>query len=580
MSIAGISVKPVALSPISPRGIISSGEIIDALKENKSALFSVAGFSGIINLLYLTPAIYMLQIYDRVLNSQSVYTLIALTILAFGIFIALGLLEYFRSSILAEIGDEIDDRLSSRVFHAAFARQSKLQESQPGQPLWDLNQLRQFFSGNGLVTLMDVPWLPIFMVVIFLLHPLLGWFALLGAIILLALTALAERMAREPSALAQQLTMAANGMASTQLKNTDVIAAMGMLPSLTKRWKALHTHAAAEQMNTFERVGLISGSTRIARLILQSGILGLGAYLVIHGELSAGSMIAATILMTRALSPLESLLSHWKSLLKTYESVQRLSALLLEYPERATGIALPRPIGEVVAENIYVTPPGRTGPVLQGITFTLGPREVVGVIGPSASGKSTLGRAILGIWPTQGGKIRLDGSDIYRWNPAELGHLLGYLPQDIELFSGTIAENICRFGEVDSTKCIEAAKILGIHEMILRFPEGYETHIGDAGINLSGGQRQLIGLARAVYDNPVLIVLDEPDSNLDEAGEKALMKAIQSLKKRGSTVVVITHRPKLLSIVDRAMLLQDGKVHHVKLKKKDEPENGNESNSL
>ena len=580
MALAGISVKPVTLSPVSPRGITSSGEIIDTLKENKSALFSVAGFSGIINLLYLTPAIYMLQIYDRVLNSQSVYTLIALTVLAFGIFIALGLLEYFRSSILAEIGDEIDNSLSSRVFHAAFTRQSKLQESLPGQPLWDLNQLRQFFSGNGLVALMDVPWLPIFMVVIFLLHPYLGWFALLGAIILLVLTALAERMAREPSALAQQLTMAANGMASTQLKNTDVISAMGMLPSLTKRWKALHTSAAAQQMNTFEDVGLISGSTRIARLVLQSGILGLGAYLVIYGELSAGSMIAATILMTRALSPLESLLSHWKSLLKTYESVQRLSALLLEYPERVAGIALPRPVGEVVAENIYVTPPGRTGPVLQGITFTLGPREVVGVIGPSASGKSTLGRAILGIWPTQGGKIRLDGSDIYRWNPSELGHLLGYLPQDIELFSGTIAENICRFGEIDSTKCIEAAKVLGIHEMILRFPEGYETHIGDAGVNLSGGQRQLIGLARAVYGNPVLIVLDEPDSNLDEAGEKALMKAIQSLKEQGSTVMVITHRPKLLSIVDRAMLLQDGKVHHVKLKKKEEPEHGNESNSV
>lgn len=574
MSTAGISAKPVILPPISSRGVIPSGEIVLALKENASALFSVAGFSGVINLLYLTPAIYMLQIYDRVLNSQSVYTLIALTILAFGIFIVLGLLEHFRSSILAGIGNALDDALSSRVFHAAFARQCKLQESQPGQPLWDLNQLRQFFSGNGLVALMDVPWLPVFMIVIFLLHPFLGWFALFGAIILLILTTLAERMAREPSALAQQLTMASNGMASTQLKNTDVISAMGMLASLTRRWKALHTNAAAEQMNAFERVGLITGSTRVARLILQSGILGLGAYLVIHGELSAGSMIAATILMTRALSPLESLLSHWKSVLKTYASAQRLSALLLDYPERVTGIALPRPIGEVVAENIYVTPPGRTSPVLQGITFTMGPREVVGVIGASASGKSTLGRAVLGIWPTQGGKIRLDGSDIYRWDPSELGHLLGYLPQDIELFSGTIAENICRFGEIDSNKCIEAAKELGIHEMILRFPEGYGSHIGEAGVNLSGGQRQLIGLARAVYGKPVLIVLDEPDSNLDESGEKALIQTIQSMKQQGSTVMVITHRPKLLASVDRAMLIQDGKVHHVKLKKKEDLENG------
>lgn len=425
---------------------------------------------------------------------------------------------------------------------------------------------------------MDVPWLPVFMIVIFLLHTLLGWFALFGAIILLLLTTAAERMAREPSALAQQLTMAANGMASTQLKNTDVISAMGMLPSLMKRWKALHHNAATQQTHAFEQVGTIAGSTRIVRLILQSGILGLGAYLVIHGELSAGSMIAATILMTRALSPLESLLGHWKSLLKTYESVQRLTALLLDYPERVVGIALPRPIGEVVAENIYITPPGRTGPVLQGITFTMGPREVVGVIGASASGKSTLGRAVLGIWPTQGGKIRLDGSDVYRWNQSELGHVLGYLPQDIELFSGTIAENICRFGEVDSTKCIEAAKELGIHEMILRFPEGYESHVGEAGINLSGGQRQLIGLARAIYGKPVLIVLDEPDSNLDESGEKALIKAIHSLREQGSTVMVITHRPKLLTIVDRAMLIQDGKIHHVKLKKKEEPEHENESN--
>lgn len=556
--------------PISLRRNFPSGEIADAVYKNRNAFMAVIFFSGVINLLYLTPAIYMLQIYDRVLNGQSIPTLIALTLLVFGLFIVLGMLEHYRSKIMSDIGNQIDADLSIRVFQAAFSQQCKAPDSQPGQSLWDLNQIRQFFSGPGLFSLIDAPWMPIFIVVIFLLHPYLGWLALFGAILLAILTIAAERRARDLTTSGQRLSAASNGMASTQLKNTDVIAAMGMLLTLSKRWYAMHHHAIDQQLVAFDRVALISGMTRVLRLVLQSSVLGLGAYLVINGELSGGSMIAAMILTTRALSPLELMLAHWKSFLLTQTSFLRLKALLNEFPARATGQTMPQIKGEIVAENVYIAPPNRKGPVLKGLSFRIEAGEVIGVIGPSASGKSTLGRALLGIWPSSLGTIRLNGSDIGRWDRALIGPALGYLPQDIELFNGTVAENICRFGEVDSAKCIEAATSVGIHSTILKFTEGYETQIGEAGVNLSGGQRQLIALARAIYGNPVLVVLDEPDSSLDEAGENALVEVVRKLKTGGSTVILITHQPKLLKVTDRAMLVQEGQILNVTMKKRDE----------
>ena len=563
-----ISSLPLVL-PNSPRRNLPSGEIAEVLNKNRSSFIAVAIFSGVINLLYLTPAIYMLQIYDRVLNGQSLPTLVALTFLVFGLFIVIGMLEHYRSKIMAEIGNQVDTDLSVRVFQAAFAKQCKTPESQPGQALWDLNQVRQFFSGPGLFAVMDAPWMPLFIIVIFLLHPVLGWLSLFGAALLSILTIAAERLARQQTSSSQRLSVASNGLASTQLKNTDVISAMGMLPTLTKRWNAMHNHAVEQQYDAIERVGLISGSTRVLRLMLQSGVLGLGAYLVISGELSAGSMIAATILTTRALSPLESMLAHWKSFLLTHESVKRLMSLLEEFPKPMVGQTMPKIEGKISAENVYVAPPNRKSPILKGLNFQMGPSEIIGIIGPSAAGKSTLGRALLGIWPASLGTIRLNGSDITRWDRALIGPAMGYLPQDIELFNGTVAQNICRFGEVDSDQCIEAAMAVGIHNTILKFSEGYETQIGEAGVNLSGGQQQLIGLARAIYGNPVLVVLDEPDASLDEVGERALIGVVQKLKASGSTVILITHQPKLLQVVDRVMLIQDGQIHHVNMKKKE-----------
>lgn len=554
--------------PMFSRRMIPSGEIFRALAAHKQAFAAVVLFSGAINLLYLSPAIYMLQVYDRVLNSQSESTLLALTLLVIGLFVVLGILEHYRSLIMSGIGNALDSALSSRVFNAAYDRQLRLNDSQSSQPLWDLSQLRTFFSGAGLLALLDLPWLPIFMVVIFLLHPWLGWFATFGAIVLFILTAIAERSARQPTALAQQLSMASNGLAATQLRNTDVIFAMGMLPQLLKRWKAVHSNAINQQILAFGRVTLIGGSTKVLRLVLQSGVLGLGAYLAIEGDLSPGSMIAAAILTTRALAPMESVIAHWKSLLNTHASVLRLERLLKDFPVRPEGMALPKPNGVVTAENVFVTPPNRSLPVLKGLNFQIGPAEVVGLTGPSAAGKSTLGRAILGIWPAAGGKIRLNGSDISRWNRAEIGGELGYLPQDIELFSGTVSENICRFQEIDSEKCIEAASIAGIHNTILRLPDGYDTVIGDGAVQLSGGQQQLIGLARAIYGKPSLIVLDEPDSNLDKLGESNLINAINHLRARGSTIVLISHRPKLLKISDRIITLIDGEIDHIHTQQK------------
>lgn len=569
MASAELSSLPGVL-PISFRRNFPSGEIADAVYKNRNAFMAVILFSGVVNLLYLTPAIYMLQIYDRVLNSQSIPTLVALTLLVFGLFIVLGMLEHYRSKIMVDIGNQIDADLSIRVFQATFSQQCKTPESQPGQSLWDLNQIRQFFSGPGLFSLIDAPWMPIFIVVIFLLHPYLGWLTLFGAILLAMLTIAAEHTARELTTSGQRLSVASNGMASTQLKNTDVITAMGMLPTLSKRWHAMHHHSVDQQLLAFDRVALISGATRVLRLVLQSSVLGLGAYLVVNGELSGGSMIAATILTARALSPLELMLANWKSFLLTKTSFLRLKALLNEFPVKVAGQTMPQIRGEIVAENVYIAPPNRKSPILKGVNFRIEAGEVIGVIGPSASGKSTLGRALLGIWPSSLGSIRLNGSDITRWDRAVIGPALGYLPQDIELFDGTIAENICRFGEVDSAKCIEAATAVGIDSMILKFSEGYETQIGEAGINLSGGQRQLIALARAIYGNPVLVVLDEPDSSLDETGENALIEVVQKLKRSGSTVILITHQPKLLKVTDRAMLVQDGQILNVTMKKKNE----------
>jgi ATP-binding cassette, subfamily C, bacterial exporter for protease/lipase len=540
---------------------LSSGEIYTAVMRYKGQLGAVAMFSGVTNLLYLAPALYMLQIYDRVLTSLSVATLIALTALAFGLFIVTGLLEGVRGGVLARMGEALEDALSSRVYRAMFAQQLRLSSNQPSQPLWDLQQLRNFFAGTGLQSLLDLPWLPIFLVTIFLLHPILGWFVLLGALVLLVTAILAEHLSRKPLSQSSQWSLAAHGAASSQLRNVEVIESLGMLPALAARWRAIQSKSRGFQREASGTLAVTGGLSRILRMMLQSGALGLGAWLVIKGELTPGAMIAAAILATRALAPLEGVLSHWKSFLSAIVSTQRLNQLLADYPEPVRGMQIPKPAGLVTAENIFVAAPNNGKFILKGLSFTLRPKEVLGVLGPSAAGKSTLARTLVGIWHAQLGILRFDGSDIRTMDRHAIGSAIGYLPQDIELFSGTIAENISRFGGGSPEEVLAAANACGIHQMILGLPRGYDTPIGELGSLLSGGQRQLIGLARAIFGRPSLVVLDEPSASLDDNGRQCLSLAIASLRSWNSTIVLISHDPTVLLLTDRVMVLQEGQIH-------------------
>ena len=547
---------------------VPSGEIHASLKKHSGGLIAVGLFSGLINLLYLVPAIYMLQIYDRVLISQSENTLIALTVLVIGLFVVTGLLEGVRSSAMSRIGDALGEDLSSRTYKAMFNQQLSAANGLGNQPIWDLNRLQQFFSSGGLNAFLDLPWLPIFILTTFLLHPVLGSFLTLGAVALFFTAWISERITRTPLAQANELATAASGLVTSHLRNAEVVHALGMLPQLSKRWSLLQVQARDLQQHAMSRIRIAGGFTRILRMILQSGMLGLGAWLAIQGNVTPGVMIAAAILATRALSPLESVISQWKSFLSTMVSTERLTHLLATNPDVVKGMDIPRPAGRVVVENIFVSPPNNKQFVLKGLSFKLVPGEVLGVLGPSAAGKSTLARVLTGVWPAQIGRVQIDGSDIKNLDRSVIGPAMGYLPQDIELFSGTVGENISRFGPLESSMVIDAANACGIHGGLLGLTQGYDTPIGDAGIALSAGQRQLLGLARAIYGKPSLIVLDEPSSNLDESGQHNLQLAIKAMKSWGSAVVVISHQLSVLRQTDRLLMMKEGQI--LKLGKTDE----------
>ncbi len=547
---------------------VPSGEILASLKKHSGSLIAVGLFSGLINLLYLVPAIYMLQIYDRVLISQSENTLIALTVLVIGLFVVTGLLEGVRSSAMSRIGDALGEDLSSRIYTAMFNQQLSTANGFGNQPIWDLNRLQQFFSSGGLNAFLDLPWLPIFIITTFLLHPVLGGFLTLGAVALFFTAWISERITRTPLAQANELATAASGLVTSHLRNAEVVHALGMLAQLSKRWSLLQVRARDLQQRAMSRIRIAGGFTRILRMILQSGMLGLGAWLAIQGDVTPGVMIAAAILATRALSPLESVISQWKSFLSTMVSTERLTHLLATNPNVVKGMDIPRPAGRVVVENIFVSPPNNKQFVLKGLSFKLVPGEVLGVLGPSAAGKSTLARVLTGVWPAQIGRVQIDGSDIKNLDRSVIGPAMGYLPQDIELFSGTVGENISRFGPLESSMVINAANACGIHGALLGLTQGYDTPIGDAGIALSAGQRQLLGLARAIYGKPSLIVLDEPSSNLDESGQHNLQLAIKAMKSWGSAVVVISHQLSVLRQTDRLLMMKEGQI--LKLGKTDE----------
>ncbi|MBI6556895.1 type I secretion system permease/ATPase [Pseudomonas veronii] len=530
-----------------------------SLKACKGSFISVGFFSLFINALMLVPTFYMLQVYGRVVTSGSITTLVMLTIIMTVLVATMGALELVRSRIMVRVSTKLDVLLSRDVYRASFKRaldSGGMDAS--AQSLNDLTGLRQFMTGNGLFAFFDAPWLPIYIAVMFMFHPWYGWVAIGSAIILLCLAALNEKMTGKALAEANKENIGANLYTTKNLRNAEVIESMGMLNTLIHRWSARQKNVLMLQSVASDKGGAIASISKTFRMLIQSLILGLGAYLAVNHEINAGLVIAGSVLLGRALAPIDLIIGSWKGFISARSQYNRLNDILDKQKAESERMSLPTPEGHIHVENIIVSPPGSRTPIIKGISFTVPSGTVVGIIGPSASGKSTLARALLGIWIPQHGVVRLDGADIGNWDKNELGPYIGYLPQDIELFEGSISENIARFSAVDAKKVVIAAKIAGVHEMILQLPEGYDTVIGSDGVNLSGGQRQRIGLARAIYGNPRLIVLDEPNSNLDEVGEKALSIAIQQLKATGATVFVITHRTSILTQLDRLLVMNNG----------------------
>jgi ATP-binding cassette subfamily C exporter for protease/lipase len=537
---------------------LPTSEIIDVLRSFKSAFRTVGVFSAIINLLMLAPSLYMLQVYDRVLQSQNGITLLMLTLLMLGAYALMSALEFIRSFVLIRIGAKLDMQMNKRIYTAAFEQNLKRGGGNAGQALQDLTQIRQFLTGNGLFAFFDAPWFPVYLAVIYMFDVYLGLFATAAVIVMVILAYLNEVVSKKPLAEANAMAIASSNLATNNLRNAEVIEAMGMLPNLMSRWFKLHGRFLQLQGEASEKSGVVTAVSKFVRVSVQSLVLGFGALLVIEGKMTPGMMIAGSILLGKATGPIDQLIGVWKQWSGVKSSYQRLNELLTNNPPRFAGMDLPKPKGAVSVEAVTAAPPGSPVAVLKGLSFALVPGDVLGIIGPSGSGKSTLARLLVGVWPAAVGKVRLDGADIFQWNKDQLGPHIGYLPQDIELFGGTVADNIARFGDVDSEKVITAAKRAGVHEMILHFPQGYDTRLGDGGAGLSGGQKQRIGLARAMYDDPSVLVLDEPNSNLDDIGEQALVVAINDLRQHGKTIVMITHRTSVLGVTTKLLLLRDG----------------------
>ncbi|WP_322978960.1 type I secretion system permease/ATPase [Pseudomonas sp. C11] len=533
-------------------------DIDAALLRYRNLFWVIALFSGVINLLTVVPALYMMQVFDRVMASRNETTLLLLTVLALGLFLLSALVEWVRGQVMIKMSVGIDLDLGERLFGVAFQKSLKEHNANPAQVLSDLNALRQFLTGSALIALLDLPWMPIFLIVTGMLHPWLGLFTLLGALILFALALWNEQATRKGMDEANQISVNSAKYVNSTLQNAEVIQAMGMLRNLQQRWAAMQHRLIGAQTTASDKAAKISTITRLVRTAWQSLAMGLAMLLILDGQISGGVMMAAGFLISKAMLPAEQAIGSWRQLDGAKASYRRLCQLLEEFPRQAERMSLPTPTGAIRIERLMVTPPGSKRPAVNGIDLALNKAEVLAVIGPSASGKSTLARAMVGVWPASHGSVRLDGAEINQWDSEALGPHLGYLPQDIELFDGTVAENIARFGEVDSDQVIEAATLAGIHQMVLRFPQGYDTQLGPGGLGLSGGQKQRIGLARALYGKPALIVLDEPNSNLDDAGESALVAAIDALRKHGSTVVLVTHRPSVLAVVDKLLVLQEG----------------------
>lgn len=542
------------------RKAIPQSEIMEALLKFKKTFHSIGAFTACVNLLMLVPSIYMMQVYDRVLASHNEFTLYMLSLMVLGLYALISVMEQIRSMVVIRIGAKLDAFLNKRIYTAAFEQNLKQSGVNAGQALNDLTTIRQFVTGNGLFAFFDAPWFPVYLLVIFIFNFWLGVFAVVSTSLLLALAWINELVSKKPLSEANTLAVQSSATATNNLRNAEVIEAMGMLPNMRNRWYGMHEKFLELQAEASQKASAVSAVTKFVRISVQSLILGVAALLVIKGQVTAGMMIAASILLGRAIAPVEQIIGVWKQWSGVVSAYKRLNELLSNNPVRQVGMTLPKPEGQLSVEAVTAGPPGSQIAVLKNVSFGVNAGDVIGVIGPSGSGKSTLARLLVGVWPAALGKVRLDGADIYQWSKDELGPHLGYLPQDIELFAGTISENIARFGEVDPQKVIRAATLAGVHHMILQLPQGYDTMIGDAGSGLSGGQKQRIGLARAIYGDPSLIVLDEPNSNLDDVGEQALTQAILQLKQLGKTVVMISHRPNIIRVTNKLLMLKDGLV--------------------
>ncbi|MHB2166904.1 type I secretion system permease/ATPase [Alsobacter sp. R-9] len=534
-----------------------------ALRAIRPAVAAVFVFSLFINLMVFIPSVYMLQVYDRVMTSRNETTLLMISAIVVALLFAYAALEHLRSKILVQAGLRFDDVLSGPAFDAALQAALRQRGSHHAQVLRDVDAVRDFIGGAGIVTLLDAPWVPIFLVVCFLFHPLIGAVAFVGAAALFLIALLNELLTRRPLVEASLLAIASHERLSASLRNAEAIRGLGMARAVRGRWQAHHQEALEKQVLAGERGGLLLAASKVLRLVLQVAILGAGAWLAIRQEISPGVMFAASLIMGRALSPVEQAVGQWRSFVTARAARQRLVRLFAEHPAVQPRLRLPPPRGRVDVEGLTVLAPGTQSAVVRRVTFALQPGEVMAVVGPTGSGKSSLARALVNAWPAAGGSVRIDGNDIAHYDVDQFGAAIGYLPQDIELFAGTIAENISRFGPRDDAAVVAAAEAAQAHAVIQRLPEGYDTVVGEDGVGLSGGQKQRLGLARALYGSPCLVVLDEPNSNLDGEGDAALVAAIAGLKARGATVVIITHKPNLLGVVDKVLVMHEGEARKV-----------------
>jgi ATP-binding cassette subfamily C protein len=536
-------------------------EVSAAFRASRGAFVSTGIFSGIVNILMLTGPLFMLQIYDRVLTSNSVPTLIALITIVIALYIYYGFLEFVRSRILVRIGRRFEERLRQRVFDAVAVHALRRTPGVGTQPVNDLQTIRQFISGQGPFAFLDMPWVPVYLAVIFGLHFWLGVASLVAAVVIFFLALLTELFTRSPIQEATKAQIKGSLITEESRRNTEALHSLGMLEAVRRRWSAIQQEALDQHTKGTDVGGVLGSMSRVLRLMVQSGILALGAYLAIKQEITPGSMIAASIIMSRALAPVEQAVANWQQFLSARKALDRLNTILQSVPAADKKMALPPPKGKLDVENLIVQMPGTEKPVLQGISFAVEPGQGLGVIGPTGAGKSTLAKALVGVLAPTRGNVRLDGATHDQRDNTDLGRCIGYLPQEVQLFDGTVAQNISRFDEdAQPEKIVTAAKLANVHELVQRLPDGYNTPLLEGGARLSAGQRQRIALARALYGDPVFIVLDEPNSNLDAEGEAALDRAIRHSLERGASVVVIAHRPSALAAVQQVLVLTDGKV--------------------